>query len=269
MRNILLLFLGSCLFYACNEIGLVGDKKQSITQDSSKSKHPKGELFKDDTISTDAQREKIFKPILSSETRKNGNLLLKKFKDFYPIKLEKGLELKKCYSVKMYGCKDSVWVMEAIHPNDSSCLPHGLKQQLFFDAKGHLIHTDKASNIGWTVIKENQGPLLITLNTDCNGKGYHHVYKFENGELIDIFNVLLENTPATFDSNQEGDDVNFQPNELELKIEDRNKDKRNDLVFKGTRQTYKDKKFLNASPIEYVFLYQPGEDWFVLKSSSK
>ena len=268
MRILIFIIAIFSFLVACND-GQISDKTVSSELDSLKNKTPKGELFKEDTISMDAQRERVFRPILSSEARKDGNLLLKKFKDFYPVKLEKGLKLKKCYSVKMYGCKDSIWVMEAIHPNDSNCLPHGLKQQLFFDAKGHLIHTDKASNIGWTVIKENQGPLLVTLNTDCNGKGYHHVYKFENGELIDIFNVLLENTPATFDSNQEGDDVNFQPNELELKIEDRNKDKRNDLVFKGTRQTFKDKKFLNASPIEYVFLYQPGEDWFVLKSSSK
>ena len=97
---------------------------------------------------------------------------------------------------------------------------------------------------------------------------YHHFYKFDQGELLDIFNVLLENTPPTFDAIA-SDGSDFQPQELELKMEDKNDDKIKDICFKGMKQLYKNGNFIKAQPVEYVFIYQPGEDWFLLKSLNK
>jgi hypothetical protein len=255
------------LFFSCSNLSPAEENIPEKTESISVNK-PKGDLFEDDSLSFDAQKDKIFRPILNNSSRSDSKELLRKLQQSYQIQFEPGLELTKLYSVKMYGCKDSIWVMECSVPKDSICKPHGRKQQFFFDAKGHLIHTDKAATIKWINFKEKNGPLLMTLNSDCNGTGYHHFYKFDNAELLDIFNVLLENTPATFDTNL-SDDIVYQPQELELKMEDKNGDKIKDISFQGMKQIYKNGNFIKSVPIEYVFIYQPGEDWFLLKSLAK
>lgn len=255
------------MFCACDNNPSNFQKPDKIVVDSL-IRQPKGDLFKEDSFSFELQRNKIFYPILNSDIRNDGVLILKKYKSLYENPWSDGMVLTKLYAVQIYGYNDSIWAMECIIKNDSLCKPHGRKQQMFFDAKGHLIHFDNASKIRWVSFMDGKAPLLMTLNTDCEGKGYHHFYKYEQGELLDIFNVLLENTPATFDSNP-SDNFDFQPQELDLKMEDRNGDKIKDIVFKGMRQQYENGIFVKAQAIEYVFIYQPGEDWFLLKSLSK
>jgi hypothetical protein len=267
MKQRFLILIMFQFFFSCTYL-LPEDETIPEKSDSIAVNKPKGDLFEEDSLSFDAQKDKIFRPILNSTTRSDSKLLLEKLQQSYQIPIEPGIELSKIYSVKMYGCNDSIWVIECSIPNDSLCKPHGRKQQFFFDAKGHLIHSDKAASIKWVNFKEKKGPLLMTLNTDCNGTGGHHFYKFDNSELLDIFNVLLENTPATFDTNL-SDDIVYQPQELELKMEDKNGDKIKDISFKGMKQIYKNGNFIKSVPIEYVFIYQPGEDWFLLKSLAK
>lgn len=269
MRNILLLFLASYLLSACNEIGLGSDKKQANAQDSSKNKHPKGTLFDDDSLDIEAQRNKVFSPILDSEIRTDKVELLKKLSSFYHLQLGSEIAVSGCYSSQIHGGEDSLWVIETIVEKDSSCLPHGRRSQFFFDTKGHLIHLANAAMIQWVAFKKEAAPLLMTLETDCKSKGYHHFYKMENGELIDIFNVLLENTPPTYDADMADDNISYQPNELDFKLDDRNKDGQNDLIFSGKKQIYKDGNLQKTESLEYTFLYEPGEDWFVLKSNSR
>jgi len=267
MRQFIVIFLLFPLLISCDNATQINETIAE-TKDNSKSKKLKGELFKEDSLSYEAQKDKVFRPIISKSQRSETENLLEKLSDSYQIPLENGLELNKVYATKIYGYADSIWVMECSVPKDSLCKPHGRKQQFFFDAKGHLIHNDKASSIKWVNFKEKTAPLLMTLNSDCKGIGYHHFYKFDQGELLDIFNVLLENTPATFDANS-SDGFDFKPFELELKMEDKNDDKIKDICFKGMKQSYKNGNFMKAEPIEYVFIYQLGEDWFLLKSLSK
>jgi len=266
MKQILLIFSFTLLLFACDNAAVNNEKPDKT--DSTIVKKPKGDLFKEDSLSFEAQRDKIFKPILNKSLRSDAEKLLEKFRDSYRIQLEEGLILNRVYTGKIYGCSDSIWVMECSVPKDSICKPHGRRQQFFFDAKGHLIHSDKAALMKWVYFKDKSAPLLMTLNTDCKGNGYHHFYKFDQGELLDIFNVLLENTPPTFDADA-SDGADFQPQELELKMEDKNDDKIKDICFKGMKQLYKNGNFVKAQPIEYVFIYQPGEDWFLLKSLNK
>jgi len=269
MRNNLLLFLLTTLLYACGGIGFGDDKTQAIQQDSAKTKHAKGNLFDDDSLGIEGQRNKVFNPILDSESRKDMTELLKTLSSFYHIQLQPKTAISRCYSSQIYGGEDSVWVIETVVEKDSSCLPHGHRSQFFFDTKGHLIHSDNAATVTWIFFKKEAKPLLMTLETDCKGKGYHHFHKMENGELIDIFNVLLENTPPTYDANAADDNISYQPNELELKLDDRNKDGQQDVIFAGKKQIYKDGNLQKTESVEYTFLYEPGEDWFVLKSNNK
>jgi hypothetical protein len=266
MKQFIILFLILPLLIACDNA--VINNEPPDQKDSTSSKKLKGDLFKEDSLSADAQRDKIFRPILSKSLRSETDKLLEKLSESYRMQLEDGLVLNRLYTSKIYGCSDSVWVMECSVPKDSLCKPHGRKQQFFFDAKGHLIHSDKAAVLKWVFFKDKSAPLLMTLNTDCKGTGYHHFYKFDQGELLDIFNVLLENTPPTFDAIA-SDGSDFQPQELELKMEDKNDDKIKDICFKGMKQLYKNGNFIKAQPVEYVFIFQPGEDWFLLKSLNK
>lgn len=262
-----LMFSSFLLFiYGCDNSS--SNNGIAVKTDSGNVKKPKGDLFKEDSLSFEAQKNKIFKPILNKSSRAETEKLLERFSESYQLQIEDGLVLNKVYSSKIYGYNDSIWVMECAVPKDSLCKPHGRKQQFIFDAKGHLIHIDRAAVLKWVNFKDKGAPLLMTLNTDCKEFGYHHFYKFDQGELLDIFNVLLENTPPTYDKDPT-DGFDFQPQELELKMEDKNEDKIKDICFKGMKQIYKNANFVKAEPVEYVFIYQPGEDWFLLKSLVK
>jgi hypothetical protein len=173
------------------------------------------------------------------------------------------------YYSGIYGAEDSIWVVEIKEDKDSTCLPAGKKIQLLFNNQGQLIHVDSAAYLKWVKFKKDKNPLLMTLNSNCSGKGQHHFYKYENGSMVDIFNVLFDSTPNTYDTEISSDNVNYQPAELEMTLEDLNEDGKNDLVFSGVKQIYENKNLVKTQALRFTFIYEPNEDWFVLKNSVK
>lgn len=243
------------------------------TQDSTASHatEDKFDLFKDEEERLKARRNLVFKTILDSASRANKTTLVSKLKETYRPTLPHAMELTICKNTYMYGYSDSLWIVELKALDDNLCHPYGLRRQFIFDAAGHLIYEDSATQVEFVKIWKEKSPLLMTLNSDCKGRGQHHFYKYESGQLIDIFNVLLETTPLTYDEQKSDDYAIFQPAVLTLSVVDKNGDGRNDLVFSGQRLLLKgpdNKQYTESAPykrekVEYVFLYEPGEDWFI------
>lgn len=243
---------------------------QSETQiklNKTQSEEPKV-LLSDEDLEDKKIKEIIFLPVLDAKQRKNRKELRKLFLDYYTLEIEPEMIFRIAYPKKIYGTGDTLYVIEAHIPEDVSCKPFGRKTQFIFNPEGKLIHIDHAAFFKWVAYGNDKTPMLMTLNTDCKGKGKHHFYKFEQGRLIDVFNVLLDETPITYDANMDDDLSSFEPNELELKMEDRNEDGKKDLVFSG-KQKIKNKLETNKKNIEYVFLYKPGEDWFLQKFNTR
>jgi hypothetical protein len=57
------------------------------------------------------------------------------------MQLEDGLVLNRLHTSNIYGCSDSVWVMECSVPKDSLCKPHG-QTAVFLRCKG-TSHTQR------------------------------------------------------------------------------------------------------------------------------
>ena len=256
---------------------VVEDKKE--TQDSldHSSKINQSDLFKNEEERLKARKDKVFRPILDSAGRADKKNLLRNLSQQYGSPFSESVELNQCKYSKFYGYKDSIWILELKTGNEALCPPYGTQLQYIFDAQGHLIYEDSAALMEMLVVWEDKAPLLMTIATDCKGTGQHHFYKYESGQLIDIFNVLMESTPLTYDAEASTDAKIYKPEMLALKLMDKNKDGRNDLVFSGQRLILKgpdDKKYTEMNPykresVEYIFLYEPIDDWFVAERSHK
>ncbi len=219
------------------------------------------------------RRSYVFQPLLDSAGSSDTMFLQHLIRAY---ELEEWQEAIVHYSGSspLYGLEDSIWLIDLKLPNDSLCAPFGKHYQLIFNAKGQLIHEDSAAQAELLELWEDQPPLLMTFNHDCNHLGQHHFYKYEKGVLIDIFNVLMESTPPTFDQDATADGIIYQPSMMDLRIEDQNKDGWNDLVFRAQKlilrgpdssKTYTLWRPYRREAMEYVFLFQKNEDWFVQK----
>ena len=80
--------------------------------------------------------------------------------------------------------------------------------------------------------------------------------------MIDIFNVLMNDTPKTFDSNPKGG--MFQNKQLALEVKDVNADNFKDIILKGKWLDEANK----STPIEYVFLYKPTKEYFLMENNN-
>ena len=97
------------------------------------------------------------------------------------------------------------------------------------------------------------------------------VRKYDYRELVDIINKRGGGIVEWIQIEPKYDvEVNKdQLKDLYHLTPSKNDDKIKDICFKGMKQLYKNGNFIKAQPVEYVFIYQPGEDWFLLKSLNK
>lgn len=172
----------------------------------------------------------------------------------------------------LFGLKDSIWFVNCSSPADTAdhCAFPMLQTQYLFDNKGRLFHTGVATIAQFIPLVLDSMPIYMTITNDCNGNGQHHFYAYQQGNLIDIFNVLMNNTPKTYDVNPEGGV--FRKDYLEVIVEDLNQDGFNDLLLKGkwlVLDNGKGRSFpvsrpFKAEPVAYQFLYSPTKELFSL-----
>jgi hypothetical protein len=269
IKSFILFGLFMIFIISCQEQNTNPESK--VTSPSTKTIETGAEtLFQSEAEAAKQRKSLVFKPILDSLTPKDS-AFIPELVSTYQLEPWSDAEVVAWEQNALYGYPDSIWFLNIKLPNDSLCLPFGKHYQLIFDLKGHLLYEDSASQASLLKIWADQAPLLMTLVQDCKHQGQHHFFKYEKGMMIDIFNVLMESTPATFDQDAESDGFIYKPHQLAIKLEDHNKDGWNDLVFKGQKLILKgpdDKKYNEWYPykrekLEYVFLFQKNEDWFV------
>lgn len=230
-------------------------------------------IFKDNFDREKVLYKKTFAALLDSTYYKNPAFFVERLGSLYD---QKGLSPSSILSLEqqqLIGVKDSIWFINCITtPNSAdSCAFPMLQTQYLFDHKGHLLHKGVATVAQFIPNVLDSTPIYMTITNDCQGNGQHHFYTYQQGKLIDVFNVLMDNTPITYDINPEGGGL-FRKNHLETFIQDINQDGFNDILLKGKwlvldngkGRTYPPTRPFKAERVEYQFLYNPTKETFLL-----
>jgi len=229
-------------------------------------------IFGDNFDNEEKLYEAVFASILDSTYYKNPRLFLQNLGQAYGQPNIAETSILAFEQQQLFGLKDSIWFINCLSPIDTadSCAFPMLQTQYLFDSKGHLFHKSDATIAQFIPIVLDSMPVYMTITNDCEGNGQHHFYVYQQGKLIDIFNVLMNNTPKTYDVNPEGGV--FRKGYLEVLVEDLNQDGFNDIRLKGKwlildngkGRTYPIARPFKAEPVEHQFLYNPIKEIFSL-----
>lgn len=229
-------------------------------------------IFQDDFDQDKEIYEQEFPWIKDSTYYQNPRLLIQQLEAFYGQKNTDQTTITSFERHQLYGITDSIWFLNCKSSTEGTLCPFPtLNTQYLFDNNGKLIHKNTAAVAQFVPMMKDSIPLYMSIDHDCNGNGQHHFYMYESGKLIDIFNVLMNDTPKTFDSNPV--DGMFQNNYLTLAVQDINQDGHNDIVLKGKwliLENEKNQKYTPTNPfktenMEYKFLYKPTKEYFLLE----
>ncbi|MCP4442557.1 MAG: hypothetical protein GY810_26925 [Aureispira sp.] len=229
-------------------------------------------MFKDAIRRENELYKKVFVPVLDTSWRQDSADFIRKLdKSYGLLEPNKGV-ISNFYQQVLFGYGDTVYVIEYTIPLDSICEHYPYQQQFIFNRDGQLLHKDQAMSVKFVQIWEDQAPVFMVLNSSCEGEGKHHFYKYENGRLIDIFNVFEggDNTPNTYLNLV--DSAYFDPFELVFEAIDIDQDGYNDIVFRGKKVVLRDnkgKQYPTWRPfqkelLEYKFIYKPAKGLFFL-----
>lgn len=170
--------------------------------------------------------------------------------------------------IKIIGSSNDFYLIE--YEYSEACMAaFPWKYQLIFSENGKLLKTLWAIRYEMIDIFPNEPPFLLTVISTSRGNGGHEIYKISADTLDNIFNGFTDYFPRTYDAHE---DYNInEPNELNIKITDTNKDGYNDLVFWGkiihnTLSNNIDDKANNIEiNIEYIFEYNKETRHFIEK----
>lgn len=247
------------------------EQKMAITSTDTTNTVVNQNIFKDDFGSKKKLYQEVFAPILDSTFYKTPQLFLQQLSTTYGQAYSKETSVLTFERQQILGLKDSIWFINCLSPTANNCTYPMQQTQYLFDLKGHLLHQSQAAVASFIPAVLDSMPIFMTITHNCEGNGQHHFYIYQQGKLIDIFNVLMENTPKSYDTNPEGGGV-FRKNHLETFVEDVNQDGFNDIVLRGKwlvldngkGRQYPVSRPFKAERVEYQFLYHPTKEVFLL-----
>jgi len=218
--------------------------------------------------------DKIFTPLLDSTFYTNPQEFIQQLGVFYGQKHIEQTEILAFESQYLHGLADSVWLISCKTTLDGyGCAYPMMHTQYLFTAKGKLIHKGKSLAAQFIPLIKDSVFVYTTVQQDCDGNGQHHVYLYQQGQLIDVFNILMENTPKTVDSNPSGG--MFQKNYLTLRTKDLDQDGFEDLILTGKwlELEHNGKKYPPTAPyrrryVTYKLLYKPTKEYYLLDAST-
>ena len=160
--------------------------------------------------------------------------------------------------IKLYGSQKELILIEYDYIDGSSAsFPY--KYQIIMTTEGKLIAVLVGLRYEFLKVFENQSPFLLVLTSTSKGNGSHQLYKFSNDTLENVIDKEGY-FPRTYD-NHSDHHINV-PNELKLKIRDKNSDGFNDLIFSGKMKlnslgnSVADDAVNNKTiPLELIFIY--------------
>lgn len=161
------------------------------------------------------------------------------------------------------------------------------KYQLLLTLDGNLIKSLSKQRFEFVEIFKNENLFLLTVAGTYKGNGGHELFKISADTLENVYEGYFDYALRTYDAHQ--DSRIYEPNELNLNIEDYNNDGFNDIAFVGKIvfiQGQKENgdwfdseiingKFKNYSidnpykkiPIKFVFLYDKHTGHFKAKEN--
>ncbi len=209
-----------------------------------------------------------FRPLLDSSYYLQRDSFVMALQQHYGIPSEHDLLERQVK--QLYGARDSVFWLRFSNRKTVPDCPHPLQEQHFiFDHKGQLLYQNYVHSAQFLDNAIDSLPVYLTVEHNCEGEGQHHAYVVQQGQLLDVLNVLFENTPQTVDAKE--DSSVFQGGKLLPVVIDANEDGYADLVLQGKRlklYSRSGKRFSVQRPyhreqITYYFLYQPAKEVFV------
>lgn len=160
--------------------------------------------------------------------------------------------------IKIFGAQKELILIEYdFIEGASASFPY--KYQIIMTIEGKLIAVLDGLRYEFLKVFENQSPFLLVLTSTSKGNGSHQLYKFSNDTLENVIDKVGY-FPRTYD-NHSDHHINV-PNELKLKIRDKNSDGFNDLIFSGKMKlnslgnSVADDAVNNKTiPLELIFIY--------------
>jgi len=264
-----LLFAFCITLHACTSTPSTQQATSSSLVDTTSSSNNQN-IFEDNFDNEKQLYEAVFYSILDSTYYKNPALFIQNLGQSYGQPNVAETSILALEQQQLFGLKDSIWFVNCLSPAKTidSCAFPMLQTQYLFDNKGHLFHKSQASLAQFIPLVLDSMPIYMTITNDCEGNGQHRFYAYQQGKLIDIFNVLMNNTPKTYDVNPKGGV--FRKKHLEVFVQDLNQDGFNDILLKGkwlVLDNGKGRKYpvtrpFKAEPVAYQFLYNPTKEIF-------
>ena len=216
-----------------------------------------------------------FLPLLDSSYYYNKDSFTLTFQQHY--QLSSATTLLEMQPHHLYGAMDSIfWLRFGYSSSDTSCQQPLQEQHFILDHEGKLLEQKMVHSGQFLDNAIDSMPIFITVEHNCEGEGYHHVYVVQEGKLVDVLNVFFDNMPLTFDN--KADSSVFQAGGvLQPHLQDVNQDGHPDLLLKGKKlQLYSrsGKRFsvrypYQRVPICYFFLYEPAKELFIFEPNLK
>lgn len=132
---------------------------------------------------------------------------------------------------KLNGSEANFYLLEYSCIKEGCMADYPWKYQFVFTERGELLKSFSAIRFSLLNVFSGENPyLLLTLST-AKGNGGHELYKITFDSLENVYEGYYDCNVSTYDAYE---DISvFSPYELNLKLEDINKDGYNDLVFSG------------------------------------
>lgn len=243
---------------------------------------------------TQVKKDPIFKHIADFPTINDSTQFIADLLHAFNLEAEESTEQKankkvtSYKKVKIFG-SDKDFFFIACDFGDGCSVMFPWKYQFLLTLEGKLVKVFSGLRFELIEIFKNEPPFLLILNSTSKGNGGHEIYKFSADTLENVYEGYSSGGIQTYDAHE--DNQIFEPNELDLKIKDYNKDGFNDIAFVGSKillhgQTergvwydYKttDGKNVHYSvdhpfqknPVKYIFLYDKQSGHFKRYPESK
>lgn len=173
----------------------------------------------------------------------------------------------------LQGQEKAVYLLQvAANTATQDCEHTAVIDYFLFDYQGQLLLQKQAKEVALLPMLKDSIALLMTLEVNCDKMGSYQLYAYQNGEMIDVLNTLLDEAPITYDGNAAGGQ--FQKDKLRWSVVDLNEDGYNDWLLEGkwlvleneAGRIYKPSYPYKIEPIRQAYIYIPAKELF-LKSS--
>lgn len=213
-----------------------------------------------------------FLPLLDSSYYKNRDSFATAFKQYYQLGTANLLDRQ---VTSLYGAVDSIFWLRFSSPQaPSTCSYPAQEQHFIFNHKGQLLHKKQVYSAQFLENAIDSTPVYLTVEHHCEGEGQHQAYILQEGQLVNVLNVLFDNMPLTFDVKE--DSSVFQGGVLQASLADVNQDGYPDLVLQGKKvelyspsgKHYSVQRPYKRTAVHYHFLYEPAKEIFVFDATA-